>query len=183
MPLPVPVRLLPRTSVPGQGTQELPTPCRICWAMEASATPLQGQEGLQWPTGLPASLQLPLKAHGVGVEGAVGAQRDRMGTHSCIAQQSSESKSSHCGASVSQVAPAGLPRSEIQALGRVQAILSSWCPGQAIRWGSHPSSNSIDQILPITTAALLSKVSPGTWVLPTPARSLGHMQGRWPIYE
>lgn len=35
MPLPAPVRLCPRAPVPGQGTQELPTPYRVCWAMEA----------------------------------------------------------------------------------------------------------------------------------------------------
>lgn len=55
-----------------------------------------------------------------------------MGTHSCIAQQPSETKSSHCGATVSKVAPAGLPRSEIQALGRGELVLSSRHPGQVI---------------------------------------------------
>lgn len=59
----------------------------------------------------------------------------------CIAQQPSETKSIHCGATVSKVAPAGLPRSEIQALGRVEPFLSSRYPGQAI--GGDP-------ILPLT---------------------------------
>lgn len=63
--------------------------------------------------------------------GIVGDQHGGMGSQ-LHRQQPSETKFSYCGTTLSKMAPAGLPRSEVQALDGLEPFLRSSHPGQAI---------------------------------------------------
>lgn len=94
------------------------------------STPFKDGVDLQWPTHdcLPHFSYL-LKPMGLGG----GVCWSPVWWDGNSAQQPSETKSSYCGATVSKVAPAGLPRSEIIGPEQDQTFaLSSGHPGQAI---------------------------------------------------